>query len=779
MSTSPYNLYEEMMNPGELFFEDEERDGFYIWTMMKRFWAAQMKVLAEIDKICKKYGLTWYADNGTLLGAVRHGGYIPWDDDMDISMLRDDYRIFMEHAADELPEGYEIKNIYTEESNDNMIGRIVNTHLIDYSDEHLATHFGCPYMVGVDIFPLDGLYNDEKKEEERVRKIVDIANVLVMIQAGKEDSYACQKGLSDLEKKHHVVFKHEGKTEYELKLLIEKLLSEYPTKNAKNVAFMPFWVKYHNHKYDKEWFKDVAYLPFEYIHVPVPARYHEVLMTEYGDYMRVIKGGGAHEYPLFKGQEDVLTDVMEGENPYRFTMPSEIPERKYNAPITDRYAEIETMLRQVHAQIGTLVETGQESVALQLLEGCRTLAGSIAGMLSDRGDIGPILDAIENYKNETGKSDITATGIALTLNSALDDITGAINGLVNNRKREVLFLPVKADWWETMEPEWRKEVADPDNDVYVMPLLYLQKDFIKEEGEEKNDGSLLPDYVNQTTIEEYDIAKRLPDRVYIQDPYDGFNTMIAVPSYFYSGNLLKFTDELIYVPCYDVDDPESDDDKIISALKILVEQPAVYYADKIVLKSEKLKDTYVDLLVELTAEDHREYWSDKIEVSGSHSKSDRMADKHAESAYGVRDAAIKRLILEGKLPEEWKNGLDSGKKLLIFQINTPFVLQYGQKAIDKVRDSIKLIRDNLDSIQCIFTPNESLDGILNIADRNLGAEYSRLIADIKNDPDIIYDEDHTANSCYLAANAYYGTPGVLAHKCRMEKIPVMLMNAEC
>ena len=65
------------------YFEDEVRDGFYVNGLMKKCWAAQIEVLSDIASVCAKYNIKWYADCGTLLGAVRHGGFIPWDDDLD------------------------------------------------------------------------------------------------------------------------------------------------------------------------------------------------------------------------------------------------------------------------------------------------------------------------------------------------------------------------------------------------------------------------------------------------------------------------------------------------------------------------------------------------------------------------------------------------------------------------------------------------------------------------------------------------------------------------
>ena len=119
------------------FFEDEVREGFYITNMMKRYWAAQLQVLSRIDEVCKKHGLKWFADCGTLLGAVRHRGYIPWDDDLDICMLRHDYEVFFKVAVDELPKGYRVLTIHTENEYRELFGRVVNSNSIKYSPEHL------------------------------------------------------------------------------------------------------------------------------------------------------------------------------------------------------------------------------------------------------------------------------------------------------------------------------------------------------------------------------------------------------------------------------------------------------------------------------------------------------------------------------------------------------------------------------------------------------------------------------------------------------------------
>lgn len=112
-----------------------------------------MLILEEFDRICKKNGLTYWLDFGTLLGAVRHGGFIPWDDDIDLSMPPEDYRRFKEIAANELSDGYILQTEITEPSSmqgDGMFKvRMKDTlYLMDHDD------MSEPYSKGmfIDIF---------------------------------------------------------------------------------------------------------------------------------------------------------------------------------------------------------------------------------------------------------------------------------------------------------------------------------------------------------------------------------------------------------------------------------------------------------------------------------------------------------------------------------------------------------------------------------------------------------------------------------------------------
>ena len=96
------------------FFQEEERSGFLVTEKRKKVWAAGLRMLELFDTVCRKYDLKYFVYYGTLLGAVRHQGFEPWDDDIDVVMLREDYEKFQAVAPAEIQEPYFFQNSYTD-----------------------------------------------------------------------------------------------------------------------------------------------------------------------------------------------------------------------------------------------------------------------------------------------------------------------------------------------------------------------------------------------------------------------------------------------------------------------------------------------------------------------------------------------------------------------------------------------------------------------------------------------------------------------------------------
>ena len=150
------------------YLEDEVREGFFVPSIMKRAWAVELQVLEELDKVCQRHGISWFAEWGTLLGAVRHQGFIPWDDDIDVVMFRKDYEHFLQ-VAHELPEGFKVLNLRTQPGFQYFLSRVVAKPRICFEEEHLEKYNGFPYIAGLDIFVRDYIAADSKRRGQGYR----------------------------------------------------------------------------------------------------------------------------------------------------------------------------------------------------------------------------------------------------------------------------------------------------------------------------------------------------------------------------------------------------------------------------------------------------------------------------------------------------------------------------------------------------------------------------------------------------------------------------------
>ena len=293
--------------------EPEVRKDFKIRGMMKRVWLVQLKILSYIDAICKKHGLSYFADFGTMLGAVREGGYIPWDDDLDIGMLRADFEKFKVYAQTELPKGYSCINSRDGEMDD-IVFCIRNTIPICLEEDFLKENYGCPYSVGVDIFIYDNVADDESERELQISlfsyaftagKNLDMKSTFEMIDPELREI------VSDTEKLTGVSLDKESALKPQLMKLADQIAAMYMWDETREAAVIAYAVNRKHYIVNRRWLSDTTEMQFENIMIPVPIEYAKVLERWFGaDYMepRIWTG---HNYPYFKKQEEELFSYME------------------------------------------------------------------------------------------------------------------------------------------------------------------------------------------------------------------------------------------------------------------------------------------------------------------------------------------------------------------------------------------------------------------------------------------------------------------------------------
>ena len=138
---------------GQDFFHEEERSGFRVGAERKKVWAVELDLLVEFSRVCERLGLTWWLAFGSLLGAMRHGGFIPWDDDVDVFMPRADYDRLLADGPAELSEPYLLQTPYTDPGSCFSMARMRNTRTSAVIEpfKYEAFNQGCL----IDIAPLD------------------------------------------------------------------------------------------------------------------------------------------------------------------------------------------------------------------------------------------------------------------------------------------------------------------------------------------------------------------------------------------------------------------------------------------------------------------------------------------------------------------------------------------------------------------------------------------------------------------------------------------------
>lgn len=288
------------------FLDEEIRDGYLVTHEMKKLWAVEIDILFQIKQICDRHNIKWVADGGTLLGAARHKGFIPWDDDIDIDMLREDYDKFIHYAKEELRYPYFLQTTGTDPHS--MYGhvKVRNSMTTAMQEEEVGKNYRYNQGVFVDIFPMDYIPDDIDVAKKVVSEaIMHFCNARDLLYSSQYKwRLPVRKNLFRLV--HSYIQLYKTKVKYFQKgsdlwmkeyRKFEDIIKHYGTQASNHVYIYPLGsIEWVNSLYwDASFFNGkLTSLPFEWFELPVVEQYADFLSVVFGDWKKFVKGGSIH-----------------------------------------------------------------------------------------------------------------------------------------------------------------------------------------------------------------------------------------------------------------------------------------------------------------------------------------------------------------------------------------------------------------------------------------------------------------------------------------------------
>lgn len=299
---------------------------------------------------------------------------------------------------------------------------------------------------------------------------------------------------------------------------------------------------------------------------------------------------------------------------------------------------------------------------------------------------------------------------------------------------KVVFMPYEASMWDSLESIWMAADKDERCEALVVPITYYELDNNQNPIKKVNERNLFPKYVNAVNDEEYDLENDLPDIIYIHNPNDNTNLITRVDSRYYSWNLKKYCEKLVYVPYY----------KWVDGVSSTSFKSAMYYADYTVQSSDDAVKRYVDA-------------------------SPEYANILGMDAASVRKSMEKKLINLGSpevdkvlslskdnvpMPDDWKGKVIKSRVNVVY--NTTLDEIFKSKTFDKVKETLGFFKNNRDKSFVIWRPHPLMRQSLVSMLPYLVDEYDEIMSEFINSGYGVLDTNPSMHYAMFWSDMYYG-----------------------
>lgn len=433
------------------------------------------------------------------------------------------------------------------------------------------------------------------------------------------------------------------------------------------------------------------------------------------------------------------------------------------------------------AGIKKMMETNNADVALDLLQQCQDSAIQIGGMIEESEGEGFVtVRLLENYceklyqtyEQVRQQQFINVDKTYKSLRRELIRIENSVRNEISVRVSAV-FLPYKASMWDSLESVWKAADEDPNCDAYVVPIPYFDKNPDGSFSRLHYEGGLYPDYVPIVSWERFDLEAEHPDVIFIHNPYDECNHVTSVHPSFYARELKRYTDKLVYIPYFILNEIKPDDQEKIDGMKHFCFTPGTIYADEVIVQSENMRQIYINEYIKAAKE---------MGLSGEFVERRSLEKKFL----GLGSPKIDKVLYTKKegleIPAEWLRIIEkpdgSWKKIVFYNTGVSALLLHSEEMLYKMKSVFGIFKENRDEVVLLWRPHPLIQATIESMRPLLWKMYKEIVEKYKEEGWGIYDDTAKLDRAIALSDAYYGDGSSVVQMYQQTGKPIMIQNVD-
>ncbi len=422
-------------------------------------------------------------------------------------------------------------------------------------------------------------------------------------------------------------------------------------------------------------------------------------------------------------------------------------------------------LEKINNSIARNLEANRQ-VTVETLIDCQDSAIAVGNEVEKQGAAGEetvhLLEAYcENlYQMSSQQADLLkCRKLTKKIQKQLVQIRNHVKYDLPDDRKQAVFLPYKASMWDSMESVWKAANADPDYDAFVIPIPYYDKNPDGSFREMHDERELFPQDVPTMGYEDYDFEACHPEVVFIHNPYDECNHVTSVHPFFYTKNLKKFSDKIVYIPYFILGE---------NMYESMCVTPGTVYTDAVIAHSARAKEDYVRHL--------KKFYMENAGMAGNQAEK-MIRDRILPLGSPKIDKVVNGSRESYPLPEEWKKKIN-GKKAVLYNTGVSGILHGNEQELKKIKDTIAFFAGR-DDVMLWWRPHPLTGGTMQSMRPELYEEYLAIIEAYKRSGTGIYDDTADLHRAVLWTDMYYGDDSSLIYLYGVQGKPIVRQSIYC